>query len=105
MNTDILYSIYNHTRGELTSEQFQRVADYQPTDIDRTTARQALTIANLELGIEEPSDETVGVAAKLIGSLGDEIPRLTDTEQPSYFWVQMETALLQQTLVLQRSDK
>jgi len=86
------FSAYKSAKGEMTEEQFRRTVDYEPNDTELQQARECLSVAHGMIGLGNPTDEAVNIAAKVIGGMGDELPRGGDGS-PHSDWVMMESAV------------
>lgn len=89
----IPYSKYKLTNGELSEEQFKLVESYQPTPEERRKGFIHM-ISAIEF-FEIPIDMKVTkVIAMLLGALGTQVPRQSDSDKPHSLWLYTEAHLL-----------
>lgn len=84
------------TKGELSREEFETVSNYNYSETQYDTAIKYITgdslIRRLEIVV---TDDDVKTIAKLIGALGDRIPKVYKSEKPNILWLIKESNILQ----------
>ena len=96
MDRKELFEIYNGFRGGTTEEQFYRILNYTPTEVDRGEARKVL--GRTDRDNCQTSENGIETVARIIGALGTEVPK-DRLGRPDPYWLKIEGILYSGVLV------
>ncbi len=90
----VTFGVYTERYGELTQEEFVSVRKHDYSQASYSLAFARLTLAAQKDSAPYPTHSDIEAAAKLVGALGERVPR--DLEgHPQALWLLTEAYLLQ----------
>lgn len=96
------FGIYKANKGELTEEEYKRVKSYQPNPQDLQLAEEAIGRLPIKDNITDVDKTTI---AKLIGALGNRVPREAGSQEAHSMWLLAESYIMQANVHSYRMPK
>lgn len=91
---NLTFETYKANKGELNEQEYAAVKSYNPSKQDRALAHKSLENVKGP-GYEKIEEPDVEMVAKLVGALGNRVPREIDSDKPHSMWLFTESWIIQ----------